>query len=69
MGGTVALKYALAMPDRVRKVAVVGSPIIGSSLNPFLKLAGYDAIADLVWRPMPVRTLPCMKLPPTRPSK
>lgn len=50
MGGTVALKYALAFPDRVRKVAVVGSPIVGSSLNPFLKLAGYDLIADVVWR-------------------
>lgn len=50
MGGTVALNYALAMPDRVRKVAIVGSPIVGSSLNPFLKLAGYDVIADLVWR-------------------
>lgn len=50
MGGTVALKCALAFPDRVKKVAIVGSPIVGSSLNPFLKLAGYDLIADLVWR-------------------
>lgn len=50
MGGTVALKYALRYPDRTTKVAVVGSPIVGSSLNFFLKLSGYGWIADLVWR-------------------
>jgi pimeloyl-ACP methyl ester carboxylesterase len=50
MGGTVALELALAHPDRIKKVAVVGAPIIGSSLNPFLKLAGYGWIAGLVWR-------------------
>ncbi|MFZ0545209.1 MAG: alpha/beta hydrolase [Candidatus Promineifilaceae bacterium] len=50
MGGTVALQLALAYPDRIKKVAVVGSPIIGSSMNPFLKLAGYGWIATLVWR-------------------
>jgi pimeloyl-ACP methyl ester carboxylesterase len=49
MGGTVALQMALSYPDRVTKVAVVGSPIIGSSLNPFLRLAGYGTIARLVW--------------------
>ena len=50
MGGTVALQMALAHPDRVNKVAVVGSPIMGNTLNPFLKLAGYGWIAELVWR-------------------
>ncbi|MCI0395839.1 MAG: alpha/beta hydrolase [Chloroflexi bacterium] len=50
MGGTVALQLALNHPERIKKVAVVGSPIIGSSLNPFLKLAGYGWIAELVWR-------------------
>lgn len=50
MGGTVALQISLTYPERVEKVAVVGSPIIGSSLNPFLQLAGYGAIAKLVWR-------------------
>lgn len=50
MGGTVALKFAVEHPDRVHQVAVVGSPVVGSTLNPFLKLAGYDLIADLVWR-------------------
>jgi pimeloyl-ACP methyl ester carboxylesterase len=33
----------------VRKVAIVGSPIEGRSLNVFLKLAGYPWIAFLVW--------------------
>jgi pimeloyl-ACP methyl ester carboxylesterase len=33
----------------VQKVAVVGSPIDGRSLNLFLKLAGYPWIAFLVW--------------------
>lgn len=50
MGGTVALQVALTYPSRVEKVAIVGSPIVGSSLNPFLQLAGYGAIAKLVWR-------------------
>jgi pimeloyl-ACP methyl ester carboxylesterase len=50
MGGTVALQFALSNPTRVTKVAVVGSPISGATLNPFLKLAGNGAIADLVWR-------------------
>jgi pimeloyl-ACP methyl ester carboxylesterase len=49
MGGTVALNLALDRPDRVAKVAVVGSPVDGRSLNPFLKLAGYPWIAFLVW--------------------
>lgn len=50
MGGTVALQMALTYPDRVVKVAVVGSPIVGKSLNPILQLAGYGSIAKLVWR-------------------
>ncbi|MFN2185735.1 MAG: alpha/beta fold hydrolase, partial [Anaerolineae bacterium] len=49
MGGTVALSLALARPRRVKKVAIVGSPIDGRSLNVFLKLAGYPWIAFLVW--------------------
>lgn len=50
MGGTVALKFALLHPDRTRKVALVGAPIVGDSLNLFLKLSGYGFIAGLVWR-------------------
>lgn len=49
MGGTVALNLALDRPQRVDRVAVVGSPVEGRSLNVFLKLAGYPWIAFLVW--------------------
>ena len=49
MGGTVALNLALDRPQLVEKVAVVGSPIDGRSLNPILKLAGTPWIAFLVW--------------------
>jgi pimeloyl-ACP methyl ester carboxylesterase len=49
MGGTVALNLALDRPNRVEKVAVVGSPIDGRSLSVFLKLAGNPWIAFLVW--------------------
>lgn len=49
MGGTVALNLALDRPRRVKKVAIVGSPIDGRSLNIFLKLAGMPFIAFLVW--------------------
>lgn len=50
MGGTVALTASLDYPDRVTKVAVVGSPIVGKSLNILLNLAGKENIAKLVWR-------------------
>lgn len=49
MGGTVALSLALSRPERVCKVAVVGSPVVGSSLNVFLHLAGHPWIAYMVW--------------------
>jgi pimeloyl-ACP methyl ester carboxylesterase len=49
MGGTVALNLALDRPRRVERVAAVGSPVDGQSLNVFLKLAGYPWIAVLVW--------------------
>jgi len=49
MGGTVALNLALDRPGRVDRLAIVGSPIEGDSLNLFLKLAGYQWIAFLVW--------------------
>jgi pimeloyl-ACP methyl ester carboxylesterase len=53
MGGTVALSLALSRPQRVCKVAVVGSPVVGSSLNVLLHLAGHPRIAYMVWH-MPV---------------
>ena len=60
MGGTVALSLALSRPQRVCKVAVVGSPVVGTSLNLFLHLAGYPWIAYLVWN-MPVALRPCSR--------
>jgi pimeloyl-ACP methyl ester carboxylesterase len=50
MGGTVALQFALRHPDRLNKVGIVGSPIVGRTLHPFLQLAGYGTIARLIWR-------------------
>jgi pimeloyl-ACP methyl ester carboxylesterase len=48
MGGTAALGVALKHPERVKKVAVVGSPVDGRSLSFFLKLAGTRFVANLM---------------------
>lgn len=48
MGGTVSLSVAIQYPERVRKVVVIGSPIVGSSLSFLLKLFGQRGIAYLV---------------------
>ncbi len=50
MGGTVSLRIALEHPYRINKVAIVGSPIIGTSLHPFLQLAGVGWIANTLFR-------------------
>jgi pimeloyl-ACP methyl ester carboxylesterase len=50
MGGTVALQISLTYPERVEKVILVGSPVIGTSLHPFLKLAGNGSVAKFLWR-------------------
>jgi pimeloyl-ACP methyl ester carboxylesterase len=52
MGGTVSLALAIQYPQRVRKVVVVGSPIVGSSLAFPLKLAGNKGIAFLLFNMM-----------------
>lgn len=52
MGGTVSLMMALEHPERVSRVAVIGSPIDGNSLAFLLKLAGYPSIAWLVYHNM-----------------
>ncbi len=52
MGGTVSLSVAIKYPERVSKVVVAGSPIVGSSLAPLLKLSGYRLIAFLVFNMM-----------------
>ena len=57
MGGTVSLATALAHPDKVTKVAVVGSPINGNSLALPLKLAANPAIASLLFWQMPLFTI------------
>lgn len=49
MGGTVAICLALAKPKRVQRVIVVGSPVVGDSLNILLRLAGRPWIASIVW--------------------
>ncbi len=54
MGGTVSLSVAIQYPQRVSKVVVVGSPIIGSSLAPLLKLAGKRPIAFMLFNMMGV---------------
>ncbi len=52
MGGTVSLSVAIKYPQRVSKVVVVGSPIVGSSLALPLKLAGYRGIAFMLFHMM-----------------
>jgi 2-hydroxy-6-oxo-6-(2'-aminophenyl)hexa-2,4-dienoate hydrolase len=48
MGGTTALGVALKYPERVKKVAVVGSPIDGRTLSLFLKFASRGQVAKLL---------------------
>jgi pimeloyl-ACP methyl ester carboxylesterase len=50
MGGTVSLSLTLAHPDRVQKVAVVGSPVAGDGLALMLKLASKKALAALAYK-------------------
>ena len=52
MGGSVSLGVSIEHPERVSKVVVIGSPIVGSSLALLLKLAGYNWIAALVFNTM-----------------
>jgi pimeloyl-ACP methyl ester carboxylesterase len=52
MGGTVSLSVAIRYPERVSKVVVVGSPIVGSSLAPLLKIAGYRPTAFVLFNMM-----------------
>lgn len=52
MGGTVSLMTAARFPDKISKVAVIGSPIEGNSLAYPLKLAGKPFIANLLFKQM-----------------
>jgi pimeloyl-ACP methyl ester carboxylesterase len=49
MGGTVSLAVAIQFPQRVEKVVVIGSPIVGSSLSILLKLFGMRPIGFVVY--------------------
>lgn len=49
MGGTVSLSVAVQFPNRVQKVVVVGSPVVGSSLSIMLKLFGRRPIGFIVY--------------------
>jgi len=49
MGGTVSLGVAIQYPHRVRKVAVIGSPIDGASLSFLLKMFGWKPFAYLTY--------------------
>jgi pimeloyl-ACP methyl ester carboxylesterase len=49
MGGTVSMLVAIRYPQRAQRVVVVGAPLVGSSLNIFLRLAGYRPIAFVVY--------------------
>lgn len=50
MGGTVSLGLALEHPDRVQKVAVVGSPVMGDGLALLLRLAARRLLASVAYR-------------------
>jgi len=54
MGGTVSLSVAVHSPERVSKVAIIGSPITGSSLALPLKMAGKRTIAFLLFNQMEI---------------
>lgn len=49
MGGSVSLCVALKYPPRVTRVAIVGSPVVGSSLSFWLKAAGKQPFGWLAW--------------------
>lgn len=50
MGGSVTLSLALRHPQRVTKLAIVGSPVVGDGLAFPLKLAGNRRIAWLLYK-------------------
>jgi pimeloyl-ACP methyl ester carboxylesterase len=54
MGGTVSLSVALDHPERVQKVAVVGSPIVGDGLALFLRLSARRSLASLFYQVFPL---------------
>lgn len=49
MGGTVSLSLTLDYPQRISKVAVVGSPVAGYGLSLLLKLSGVRQVAHMLY--------------------
>jgi pimeloyl-ACP methyl ester carboxylesterase len=49
MGGTVSLAVSIQYPERVSKVVIIGSPIVGSSLFFFPKVFGYRPFGWLAY--------------------
>ena len=49
MGGTVTLGVALQHPERVKKIAVVGSPVNGKSFMPMLRPFVIPLFARVMW--------------------
>ncbi|MBE9514225.1 MAG: alpha/beta hydrolase [Chloroflexi bacterium] len=54
MGGTVSLGLALDHPERVQRVAVVGSPIVGDGLALILRLSARRSLAALFYQVFPL---------------
>lgn len=50
MGGTVSLISASIYPEKISKVVIIGSPIIGSSLALPLKIAGKKLVASFLFQ-------------------
>ncbi len=54
MGGTTSLGTTIRYPERVTRVCVIGSPIVGTSLSVLLQLAGVPWIGSVVRNLLPL---------------
>ena len=54
MGGTVSLGLALDHPERVRKLIVIGAPIVGDGLSLFLRLSARRSLAGMFYQMFPL---------------
>jgi pimeloyl-ACP methyl ester carboxylesterase len=60
MGGTTSLGTTLRYPDRITRVCVIGSPIVGSSLSPVLRFASVGWVGGIG------RIIPSLWMPPVK---
>ena len=51
MGGLIGTRLALQHPEKISKLIVVGSPIVGRSVSFYLRLLGQPRLARMVWGP------------------